>query len=83
MRKLARAMALIVPFVVLAGCPPVTEDAVSAPAAPSGLTAVSVSNSQIHLTWTDNSNNETGFGIARSPDGSTGWIELPRQPRMR
>src|SRR4051812_17763145 len=42
-----------------------------APAAPSGLAAVSASSSEIDLTWTDNSSNETGFLIQRSPDGST------------
>ena len=36
-----------------------------APAAPSGLSATSVSTSQINLTWTDNSSNETGFKIER------------------
>src|SRR5882724_4655346 len=35
------------------------------PAAPSGLTATAVSSSQINLSWTDNSNNETGFNIQR------------------
>lgn len=36
-----------------------------APAAPSGLTASAVSSSQINLSWTDNSSNETGFKIQR------------------
>lgn len=35
------------------------------PNAPSGLTAVAVSNSRINLAWTDNSENETGFKIER------------------
>ncbi len=35
------------------------------PAAPSGLTAQPVSHEAIYLTWTDNSNNETGFIIER------------------
>jgi hypothetical protein len=35
------------------------------PAAPSGLTATVISDSQINLAWTDNSNNETGFKIER------------------
>src|SRR5439155_484853 len=33
----------------------------SAPAAPSNLAATAVSATQINLTWTDNSTNETGF----------------------
>jgi predicted phage tail protein len=36
-----------------------------APAAPVGLTATSVSSSQIRLTWVDSSNNEQGFKIER------------------
>ncbi len=35
------------------------------PVAPSGLTATAVSPSQINLTWTDNSSDETGFKILR------------------
>ena len=37
------------------------------PAAPSGLAATAASSTQINLTWTDNSNNETAFRIERSP----------------
>jgi hypothetical protein len=37
----------------------------SVPTAPSGLAATAVSSSQINLSWTDNSNNETGFRIER------------------
>lgn len=36
------------------------------PTAPTNLFASSVSNTQIDLSWTDNSNNETGFVITRS-----------------
>ncbi|MBS3903622.1 MAG: fibronectin type III domain-containing protein, partial [Anaplasmataceae bacterium] len=35
------------------------------PAPPSGLTASTVSTSQINLSWTDNSSNEDGFIIER------------------
>ncbi|NDD63326.1 MAG: hypothetical protein EBZ36_05020, partial [Acidobacteria bacterium] len=38
---------------------------VGVPAAPSNLQAVTVSTSQINLSWADNSNNETGFTIRR------------------
>jgi len=46
------------------------------PADPSGLTATAVSSSQINLSWTDNANNETGYKVERSPDGTTGWTEI-------
>lgn len=42
-----------------------------APNAPSGLTATAVSTSQIDLKWTDNANNETGYQVERSPNGTT------------
>lgn len=37
--------------------------------APSGLTASSVTQTQLRLSWTDNSTNELGFFIYQSPDG--------------
>ncbi len=40
------------------------------PNAPSGLTATAVSTSQINLSWTDNSNNETGFKIDQATNSS-------------
>ena len=36
------------------------------PAAPSNFEASAVSSTQINLSWTDNSNNETGFTLERS-----------------
>ncbi|HET9681388.1 MAG TPA: LamG-like jellyroll fold domain-containing protein, partial [Candidatus Limnocylindrales bacterium] len=42
------------------------------PAAPSNLTAEGVSASQVDLTWTDGSGNESGFEIERSTTGSGG-----------
>jgi hypothetical protein len=41
------------------------------PAAPSNLVATTFSSSQIDLTWTDNSNNENGFKVEQSTDGTT------------
>ncbi len=43
------------------------------------MTASVLSSSSIRLTWTDNSNNETGFRIERAPDsgGNPGtWGEI-------
>jgi Fibronectin type III domain len=37
--------------------------AAGAPTAPSALTATAISGTRIDLSWTDNSNNETGFSI--------------------
>lgn len=42
-----------------------TGTAIPPPAAPSGLTATTISPSQINLSWVDNANNETGFKIER------------------
>jgi len=49
------------------------------PTAPSGLTAAPLSGSVISLSWTDNTNDETGFAVERAPDagGSPGtWIQI-------
>ncbi|MGH9363080.1 MAG: PA14 domain-containing protein, partial [Thermoanaerobaculia bacterium] len=43
----------------------------SPPAAPSGLAAAAASKSQINLSWTDNSTNETSFKIERSRDNAS------------
>jgi hypothetical protein len=40
------------------------------PAAPTSLTATTFSSTQINLTWTDNANNENGFKVEQSTDGS-------------
>ncbi len=42
----------------------------TAPAAPSGLTASAASSSQVNLTWTDNSDNETAFAVWRQGGGA-------------
>jgi alpha-tubulin suppressor-like RCC1 family protein/fibronectin type 3 domain-containing protein len=48
----------------------------SLPAAPSGLSVSIISESQLSLTWEDNSMNETGFEIERKmgASGTYGWI---------
>jgi hypothetical protein len=46
------------------------------PAAPTNLAAASVSQSEIQLDWVDNADNENGFVIERSPNGSSGWSQI-------
>lgn len=52
----------------------------AAPANPSGLSATAISTTQINLSWTDNSSDETGFKIERSLDGVSGWVEIDTNP---
>lgn len=58
----------------LAAVTPFTEP--TAPFAPSALSANADSSTQITLSWTDNSADETGFKVERSADGITGWTEI-------
>ena len=47
------------------------------PAAPSGLTATGVSKTQINLSWTDNSGNESGFKIERCKNANcTNFVQV-------
>ena len=48
----------------------------SLPAAPSNLSASAVSSSQINLSWSDNSNNETGFYLERATSSSGPWTQI-------
>ncbi len=50
--------------------------ATTMPLAPSNLQTVAISTQSVDLTWTNNSNNETGFRIAVSLDGGTTWSNL-------
>jgi len=51
--------------------------AVSLPSAPSNLTATAISKTQINLTWTDNSSDETGFKIERCEGvGCTNFAQI-------
>lgn len=42
----------------------------SIPVAPSGLAATATSSGQMQLSWSDNSNNEDGFAVLRSTNGT-------------
>jgi 6-phosphogluconolactonase (cycloisomerase 2 family) len=44
--------------------------------APSSLIVTAISSSKISLAWTDNSDNETGFGIIRQIESSSDWITV-------
>lgn len=50
------------------------------PNAPSNLTATAVSSNQIHLGWSDNSSNETGFKIERKTPGKSAWVLIAQRP---
>lgn len=54
--------------------PPVVNG--TAPNAPSALTATAVSYKRINLSWTDGSNNESGFEIWRSPSAAPGSFTI-------
>ncbi|WP_175414875.1 fibronectin type III domain-containing protein [Nibricoccus aquaticus] len=50
--------------------------ATPAPTAPTNLAASAASSSQINLTWTDNSTNETGFKIERAASSGGTYTEI-------
>lgn len=51
---------------------------------PTGLTAQTISNSSVKLTWTDNTSSETGFNVYRKVGEFGAWVRLiplaPAQP---
>src|SRR4030042_595233 len=53
-----------------------TQSSVTIPTAPSSLSASAASSSQINLSWTDNSSNETGFKIDRATSSSGPWSQI-------
>jgi hypothetical protein len=44
--------------------------------APTNLTAMPAAQDRIRLSWQDNSSNEQGFNIERSPDSASGWAQI-------
>jgi uncharacterized protein (TIGR02145 family) len=46
------------------------------PPAPTNLAADAESSTQITISWSDNSDNEEGFKIERSPNGTSDWTEI-------
>jgi len=46
------------------------------PNAPSSLNGVAAGTDSISLTWIDNSDNESGFTLERSLNGSSGWATI-------
>jgi uncharacterized repeat protein (TIGR02543 family) len=46
------------------------------PNPPTNLSATAASQTQINMSWQDNSTDESSFHIERSPDGSSGWVEI-------
>ena len=46
------------------------------PAAPLNLTATAASSTRLNLSWTDNSNNETGFKIERATSSTGTWTQI-------
>jgi hypothetical protein len=46
------------------------------PETPSGLIATAISDSQIDLSWQDNSADDAGFKVERSLDGNNNWTEI-------
>lgn len=53
-----------------------TTQQIPAPSAPSGLTATAVSQTQINLTWIDNSSSEANFIIARSTTSGGPYTDI-------
>lgn len=47
-----------------------------APAAPSNVNAVATAFDRINITWTDNSNNETGFEVVRSTSAAGTFVPV-------
>lgn len=51
-------------------------DEPSAVNAPTGFSAAYASDTSLNLSWTDNADNETGYEIDRSPNGTDSWSNI-------
>jgi hypothetical protein len=49
---------------------------ITAPSAPTNLTASVISSSQINLSWQDNATNETGYKVERKTGTTGSWAEV-------
>ncbi len=52
------------------------EVTVMTPGPPTGMTAESISENEIVLTWTDNTPNEINFSVDQQLVGTSGWTEI-------
>jgi uncharacterized protein (TIGR02145 family) len=63
---------LFLTFLIIYGCSSSTDENTTAiPNTPTNLIGVAISTTQINLSWTDNSTNETGFKIERKIGSGT------------
>lgn len=58
----------------------ITLEESATPIPPSGLTAATITSTQINLSWNDNSTNEDGFGIQRKQGTDGTWDEINTVP---
>jgi len=68
--------AFLLMIVALVSGTTITASAAAQPNAPSNTNAVAVSDSQVNVSWQDNSPNETGFEVHRSTNGPNGAFTL-------
>src|SRR5438045_934747 len=67
---------LLIPFLSLFCASPALAGKVTVPVAPSNLSAIASSSTQINLNWLDMSSNETGFIIQRATTSAGPWSQI-------
>jgi Tol biopolymer transport system component len=70
------SIAFLLMIVALVSGTTIIVSAAAQPNAPSNTNAVAVSDSQVNVSWQDNSPNDTGFEIHRSTNGPSGTFTL-------